>query len=165
MPCCIIYHVNKKYKVVFALGIILLLMSIFGAIQWIARWRYLTQGWEQGIPDPISDTALVGDARLDAPCVNVAMERYSDTQFEQALGWVVDGGFHWIRQKFNWADIEVEQGQYDWSIWDNRIASIKDHDLELVAVLDQAPGWAGKPPDPQAFAAFAGKFAQRYGQQ
>ena len=139
-------------------------MSLLGAVQWVARQRYLTQGWEQGIPAPIADTALVGDASLNAPCVNTALERYPEEDLPEVLGWVTAGGFGWVRQKFSWAEIEPQPGRYDWSVWDSRMPSLAQYQIGIWAVLDDAPSWAGEPPDAQAFARFAGAFAARYGQ-
>ncbi len=83
------------------------------------------------------------------------------------LRWALDrieaGGFTWVRQRFPWAKIEPERGEYRWEMWDKLVQEITQRDLRLIAVLDTAPAWAGMPPDPQMFATFASRFAARYG--
>jgi O-antigen ligase len=76
----------------------------------------------------------------------------------------------WLRQEFRWAEIEPEQGRYDWSASDRIVAAAAARDFRLVAVLTTSPAWArdaqsasAPPRDPATFAAFAGAFARRYG--
>jgi hypothetical protein len=83
------------------------------------------------------------------------------------LTWALDtldaGGFAWVRQRFAWADIEPTPGDFRWESWDAIVAGAAARDLRLLAVLDAAPDWAGTPPEPADFAAFAAAFAARYG--
>ncbi|MDF1513321.1 MAG: O-antigen ligase family protein, partial [Anaerolineae bacterium] len=95
-------------------------------------------------------------------CVNTALEFYTQEERDQALAWIEDGGFRWVRQRFNWAHIEETAGTYDWTLWDEIVTDLDDRDISILAVLTGAPTWAGTPPDPDAFASFARAFAQRY---
>jgi beta-galactosidase GanA len=52
------------------------------------------------------------------------------------LARIKQSGFSWIRQTFPWAQIEPQQGKFDWAPWD-RIVQNSD-DLHLMAVLDTA---------------------------
>ena len=98
--------------------------------------------------------------------VNVALEQYDDAQLKAEVAQIKQSGFSWIRQTFPWAQIEPEQGQFDWTKWD-RIVQNSD-DLKLIAVLDTSPLWAASsnsnpPTVTLQFANFARALAQRYG--
>jgi hypothetical protein len=79
---------------------------------------------------------------------------------------IKQSGFDWIRQTFPWAQIEPEQGQFDWAKWDRIVQD--SGDLNLIAVLDTAPLWAAPsrlepPTSTLQFANFARSLALRYG--
>ncbi|NTU63492.1 MAG: cellulase family glycosylhydrolase, partial [Chloroflexi bacterium] len=98
--------------------------------------------------------------------VNVALEQYGETQLTAEVTQIKQSGFSWIRQTFPWAQIEPEQGQFDWAQWDRIVQN--SGDLNLIAVLDTAPLWAASsnsnPPTSTApFANFARSLALRYG--
>jgi len=98
--------------------------------------------------------------------VNVALEQYGETQLTAEVTQIKQSGFSWIRQTFPWAQIEPEQGQFDWAQWDRIVQN--SGDLDLIAVLDTAPLWAASsnsnPPTSTAqFANFARSLALRYG--
>jgi O-antigen ligase len=98
--------------------------------------------------------------------VNVALEQYDEVQLQAELAHIQQAGFSWIRQTFPWAQIEPEQGRFDWTKWDHIVQN--SGDLNLMAVLDTAPLWAAAsslqpPTSTLQFASFAQAFAQRYG--
>ncbi len=98
--------------------------------------------------------------------VNVALEQYDDAQLKAEVAQIKQSGFSWIRQTFPWAQIEPEQGQFDWTKWDRIVQN--SGDLKLIAVLDTAPPWAASsnlqpPTSTLQFANFARAFALRYG--
>ncbi len=140
----------------FIVGALLLLSSTLGALQLTARERFLTRGIPAPFPAPVADTDL------PRGCVNAPLDEAGD-----ALPWMLDtihaGGFAWVRQRFAWAEIEPEPGVYRWEMWDRIVAETAARELRLIAVLDTAPDWANSPPDPAAFARFAGAVAARYG--
>jgi len=136
---------------------LLIVVASLSAVQLSARQRFLTRGWETGFPAPLADTAL------PRGCVNAALEQYDAARLTWALDTIADGGFAWVRQRFAWAGIEPAPGDFHWETWDTLVAEASARDLHLIAVLDTAPAWAGMPPDPTAFARFAGTFAARYG--
>ena len=54
-----------------------------------------------------------------------------------------DGGFKWIKQRFEWRNIERDaKGQLEWNEPDRIVKAIKDADLRIVARLDGHPGWS-----------------------
>ena len=141
----------------FAFGMLLIVVAVLSAVQLSARRRFLIRGWETGFPAPLADT------ELPRGCVNAALEQYDTGRLAWALDTIADGGFAWVRQRFAWADIEPAPGEFRWETWDVLVDEAIARDLRLIAVLDTAPAWAGMPPDLTAFARFAGTFAARYG--
>lgn len=99
--------------------------------------------------------------------VNVSLEQYTDAQRKAELAQIKQAGFTWIRQTIPWAQIEPEQGQFDWEKWDRIVQDAGD--LKLIAVLDTAPAWAAAssslqpPTSTLQFADFARAVALRYG--
>lgn len=69
---------------------------------------------------------------------------------------------------FSWANIEPEPGYHYWSDTDAVLSAAEYYGLAVIARLDQPPPWAIRPGqnppfDADAYAAFAGSVAQRYG--
>jgi O-antigen ligase len=107
--------------------------------------------------------------------INVDLLQYDpDGQLQDELAAIASLGFRWVRQPFNWAEIEQNPGAYDWAAWDAIIDAVEAiPELELVAVLQTTPTWA-RPTDAAAvdtappsqleiFGEFSGAFAARYG--
>jgi len=90
-----------------------------------------------------------------------------------ALDAVEDGGYRWVRQRFSWAaatpsPVDTMGGPFDetvldWGTLDAIVEAAAARGIGLIAVLDDAPEWAGSPPYPGAFADWAGAVAHRYG--
>jgi len=54
-----------------------------------------------------------------------------------------DGGFRWIKQRFEWRNIERDaKGRFEWNEPDRIVKAIKDADLKVVARLDGHAGWS-----------------------
>ena len=78
--------------------------------------------------------------------VNVSLEQYAgERELARALDLVEEGGFHWVRQRFPWAEIEPEPGEYRWERWDRVVEACTGRDLAIIAVLDTSPQWARTP--------------------
>lgn len=140
-------------------GLMLVLLAALGIPQLAAHQRFLAQGMEPAFPTPLADTGM------PRACVNAALEQYDEARLPWALGMISEGGFGWVRQHFPWAEIEPQPGEFDWARWDRLVAGAVAEGLQLIPVLDTPPAWAGTPPDPQAFARFAGVFANHYSAQ
>ncbi len=149
----------------FGLGLFSLLLAL-GLVS--AQHRRQWRGLGPPLPDPVAE------ADVPSLCVNVYLQQYrSRAEIDWELDLVVEGGFGWVRQTFPWADIEPSPGEYGWSPWDQRVDAVVDRGLDLIAVIDRAPGWAvgdretgwdaTPPTDPADLAAFAGALAKRYG--
>ena len=149
---------------------LVLLLAIALAVQFVVEAHCMrTRGLSAGFPAPV---AAAGVPMLG---VNVALEQYDDEGLEAALTRVAEGGFVWVRQPFYWSQIEPEPGRFDWTIPDRILAALAHYpELRLIAVLDDSRSALPTPdggaeavpvPDPDRFAAFAGRFAARYGPQ
>lgn len=150
-----------KWLVVFLIGLALLAAATGLALAQQSAAAHLDQAPPQAARLPRS----LG--------VNVALEQYEPQQRADALAEMAAAGFGWVRQRFPWDQIEPTAGAFDWAQWDEIVADVNAHGLELVAVLDGSPAWARPPADagnplaPPAsradFGRFAAAFAQRYG--
>jgi polysaccharide biosynthesis protein PslG len=102
---------------------------------------------------------------------------------ERQVQLIAEAGFHWLRQEFPWADIEISaKGNYDdcrngpcvsaWDKYDQIVGLAEDHGLELLVRLSSPPDWsradgaargAFAPPDDFTdFADYAATVAERY---
>jgi O-antigen ligase len=148
--------------------LISLLCAASAALSLLAAGAVLTQrqvrlrGALNGLPDP----AL--EERPPVLGVNVALEQYDPAALDENLGLLEETGFRWLRQSFAWATAEPEAGVYEWAAFDAIVEAADAHGFALMAVLEGSPGWAADTPtappaDPDAFAGYAGAFAERYG--
>ena len=56
-----------------------------------------------------------------------------------ALG--AQAGVKWSREEFNWARIERTVGQYDWTFYDNMVATAKRHGISVYGMLGYWSPW------------------------
>ena len=128
----------------------------------------------RGYVDPTRDQNLPFIA--ERPGVNVELSQYDPANLNGTLEQIRAAQFRWIRQFAYWDEIEPNQGEYDWEIWDRLAAALRaTPELEPVVVLMNSPPWAQSDRDKddrtQAappfslsdFAAFGREFAARYG--
>ncbi len=128
----------------------------------------------RGYVDPTANQDL--PFAQDKPGVNVELLQYDSADLNNHLARIESAGFRWIRQFAYWDEIEREDGEFDWSAWDQLARALEDFpQLEPLVVLMNSPAWAreergagipsntGPPQDLSRFAAFAGAFAERFG--
>jgi polysaccharide biosynthesis protein PslG len=54
-----------------------------------------------------------------------------------------DGGFHWVKQRFEWRNIEGKaKGSFEWDEPDRIVDAISQTGLKIVARVDNQPKWA-----------------------
>ncbi len=54
-----------------------------------------------------------------------------------------DGGFHWVKQRFEWRNIEGKsKGNFEWNEPDRIVDAISQAGLKIVARVDNQPKWA-----------------------
>lgn len=138
--------------VLFALLSVTALLAA-GAVN--ARWAYLVRGIPAGLPQPIPK----GGVRLG---VTAALEVYNDAELSNALTEMAALGIGAVRQTFHYSASEP----FDWDMATRLIAAAAEHGVELVPLLDGDPASDFAPPnDYDHYAAWAGEFAQRFGEQ
>ena len=121
----------------------------------------------RGYSDPTHDADL--PYRIPRLGVNADLAQYDDIAAQLDL--MEAAHLNWVRQPFHWDLLEPQRGQYDWAQADAIVNSFDGRDIELVALLVNAPAWARPenttlthlPTDPASFGAFAAAFAARYG--
>jgi polysaccharide biosynthesis protein PslG len=75
----------------------------------------------------------------------------------------------WIRQGFDWSEIEPQPGVFDFSRYDEFMLLSAQAGVHVLPLLYDTPSWAGPtwntvPADPSAYAAYVAAVAARYGQ-
>ncbi|MFQ6057785.1 MAG: O-antigen ligase family protein [Anaerolineae bacterium] len=152
------------------LGLILytLCLALLGGLAFAAAYghRWTHRGITYG-PPPDVPLAVV-----EPLGVNASLEQYAEAYLQRALALIGDGGFHWVRQPFPWAQIEPQPGEYRWEPWDRIVDATQEHNLALIAVLDTSPPWArgeadqdnpyAPPQDVAHYARFVKAFVARY---
>jgi hypothetical protein len=83
-----------------------------------------------------------------------------------------DGGFHWVKQRFEWRNIEGRgKGDFEWNEPDRIVDAISQAGLRIVARVDNQPKWAsstiqwpgsGPPDNPKDWSDFLSALASRY---
>jgi O-antigen ligase len=132
----------------------------------VAAHQARIRGRPSDFPAPVSnaDVPMLG--------VNVALEQYQEEELDAALAHISEAGFIWVRQTFYRSHIEgatedpgdTSQARFDWTTTDRLMTALTRYpQLRLIAVLDDTS--PVPPTDPEQFAAFAGAFAARYGDQ
>ena len=54
-----------------------------------------------------------------------------------------DGGFHWVKQRFEWRNIEGKgKGEFEWNEPDRIVDAILRAGLRIIARVDNQPKWA-----------------------
>ena len=118
-----------------------------GAAQ--ARQRYLTRGIP-ALPEPIP----LGGAQVG---VNVYLTDAGDDELQSTLEQIAATGIGYVKQSFVYDD------SADWTAADRFMEAAAASSLTVVPLLDGDPQTNFAPPNPTAFAAWAGAFAARYG--
>jgi len=87
---------------------------------------------------------------------------------ERDLQLIDEAGFNWVRQTFDWSDIEgAGKGALNWQQADEAVRLVNEKGLKLLARVSMDPehsvGWAGAPPaNGDDFADFLFHMATRY---
>lgn len=150
----------------FRLGLYLLALALIGgsALLGWQIWREAERGIFYGLPPEIRH------ASPPRPLgVNLDLAAHDRSEWDRLLVDVERAEMGWVRQRFPWAKIEPQPGEYQWVLWDEILAAIRKHDLALIALLDTSPPWArdggsdaAPPKDFRDFGRFARAFAARY---
>jgi O-antigen ligase len=139
----------SRYLTLVFLALSVVSLLALGAL--ITRELYLTRGIPAGLPQPIPH----GQARLG---INVELGQYEDDTLASTLKELNDLGFSYLKQPFYYSK------SFDWQEADRLIGAVTTEGLVMVPLLDGDPAKGFAPPDDfNAFSAWAGEFAARYG--
>jgi len=75
-----------------------------------------------------------------------------------------EAGVKWSREEINWGRVEVEKGRYDWSFYDNMVATAKRHGISIYGLLAYWSRWT-EPYTPEGiddYCRFAAAAVDRY---
>jgi hypothetical protein len=133
-------------------------------------------------PLDLRPEAAIEHAGLSPYGINTFLQQEVDpAKREKQVQLIAGAGFHWLRQEFPWADIEIHaKGDFQdrrntpavdaWAKYDAIVDLTGRYGLELIVRLSSTPAWARTqvggsfaPPDkPGDFADFAAAVAARY---
>ncbi len=141
-------------KRILSLTFLLLALSAFLAAGTLwARHTYLTRGIPADLPQPIAH----GGPRLG---INTYLPLDDPVQMDETLAEIKAAGIETVKQPFYFEE------DFDWQAAQVFFSAAGSHDLAVVPLLDGDPRTQFAPPaDPNAFAAWAGEFAARFGQE
>ncbi|GAB4470650.1 MAG: hypothetical protein Kow00124_07010 [Anaerolineae bacterium] len=100
----------------------------------------------ESAPDPAPDpyAAEQVEALVPSPSPAIHVSIWWDPQIaHRDLTLVQEMGFHWIKQKFPWREIQgAGPGEYDWYRTDRIVESAEAFGLNLIVRLDHQPFWS-----------------------
>ncbi|MFQ5409919.1 MAG: hypothetical protein ACE5FI_16040, partial [Anaerolineales bacterium] len=159
---------NLRFRILAGACGLLAAAALLGAGALYTRSTRLARGRA-----PVESLSALQPRPVNLFGVNVALLGQAAPSQQQALDTIAAAGFGWIRQSFRWDEFEPAPGQFTWGAADELVAATARSGLQLIAVLEGSPAWArpahadapltAPPQDGNAFAAFAGAFAARYG--
>jgi polysaccharide biosynthesis protein PslG len=77
------------------------------------------------------------------PAVHVFVWGTDDATTRVQLQLAADAGFHWVKQRFEWRNIEAKaKGQFEWAEPDRIVAAAQRQNLKMIARVDNPPHWA-----------------------
>jgi len=85
-------------------------------------------------------------------------------EMDRAAQMAQDAGVKWSREEFGWAGIERQEGKFDWTFYDNVVATAKRHGISVYGLVSYWSNWT-KPYTPEGiedYSRFAAAAAERY---
>src|SRR5665811_1947832 len=149
-------------------GILLLVLGVSLAFGALAADTYLHRGVEQGDEEP-----FVVQPTGDVLAANADLRVFAGGDLSAVADALDRGGFQLVRQPVVWSEIEISEGDYDWSLYDRIVDELSRRDIRMVAVILEAPAWSrasgslaasdGPPVDSSLVGSFLQAFTSRYG--
>ncbi|MBB1499774.1 cellulase family glycosylhydrolase [Paracoccus sp. MC1862] len=92
----------------------------------------------------------------------------SDAEMHAELQDYADMGVDWVRLDIHWSFVQpTRNGGFNWTLVDKVFNAVDAKGFEIVAILNNTPGWIGSSlssaADQAAYAKFASEAAKRYG--
>ena len=83
----------------------------------------------------------------------------SPEKLERAATLMEKAGVRWLRMDFLWADLEPEQGKFEFDRYDRLIDTFQKHQIHILGILEYNPVWRNvawnSAPDEKAYVNFA----------
>jgi hypothetical protein len=163
----------RRRHIDFSSGLVGLALVILGIVLATAGMRadtYMHRGVEPGDTEPFT-IQPTGDGLA----TNIDLRVFPGAELPSVADALSAGGIGFVRQPVSWADIETQQGTYDWTTYDPIIDELSRRQIVVVAVVVDAPEWSrpdetldaadGPPTDPAALGTFTEALTSRYGNQ
>ena len=125
------------------------------------------------LASPAPSPSPLAGARVSStdPAIHVFLWGNSNTTARD-LQLARDAGFHWVKQRFEWRNIEGRnKGAFEWNEPDRIVDAISQAGLKIIARVDNQPQWAstsvqwpgsGPPDNPKDWSDFLTALATRY---
>jgi hypothetical protein len=93
--------------------------------------------------------------------------KYSESDLKKAIALMKDCGISFVRLDFLWNDIEIKQGQFGFSKYDDIVSLLTNSEIEILGLLSYSadwagPGWNSPPYKNKTFVNYASKVIERY---
>jgi hypothetical protein len=107
----------------------------------VAREATPTEAPATAVPAATAVPVAAGAVPLADPAVHVFL--WGSPASDRDLDLAQRGGFHWVKQRFEWRNIEGKgKGQFEWNEPDRLLSAISRRGLKVIARLDNQPQWA-----------------------
>lgn len=130
--------------------------------------QYLHRGVESGAERPY----VVQPSGREL-ATNVDLRLFPAEDVRGVAATMADAGFGFVRQHISWAEVEPDQGAFDWSRYDYIVDALHQEGIDVILVIVDAPAWAAagdlvasdvRPPaDPELLHDFAEELTGHFG--
>ncbi len=151
-------------------ALLLLLVGIVLIASTSLTDQYLHRGVESGAERP-----YVVQSSGRELATNVDLRIFTPEDIRDVAATLGDAGFGYVRQEFSWAEVETNQGQFNWSLYDPIVEAMNQESIAVIAVIVDAPRWSvagetvisnNRPPaDPDDLQRFVRELTAHYGDQ
>lgn len=87
-------------------------------------------------------------------------------KLERSAALMEAAGIRWLRMDFLWADVEPEQGRFDFSHYDHIVTIFHKHGIRILGILEYNPAWRpvswNSAPDVPTYLAYVQKTVAHY---
>lgn len=116
-------------------------------------------------PDQRYPFAVLEFLNWNHPWNNFKFQKKED--LEKTVSLMKECGMSFVRFDFAWADIEPQEGRFDFSKYDTLVDLLTSNGIEILGLLSYSndwsgPVWNGPPNDNKTFVRYASKVIERY---
>jgi hypothetical protein len=125
--------------------------ALVGQVRGLGHWFYsAVRPQPQLAPEAVKELADVSPFGMNTFLSHEVLPEVR----EQSLAMLEEAGIGYIRQQFSWEDIEIHgkgdfvdrrneaDGVDAWAKYDNIVSLATDHNIEIIARLDNPPAWS-----------------------